>query len=114
MNPVPCFAALSRIRRRGYLTLLSCSFLLFGGKALAASLTDALDNATLIWRTSNEAPWFPQTTETYDGVDAAQSAPISDGEHSWIETTVTGPAPLSFWWKVSSELGYDRLQFLID
>ena len=31
-----------------------------------------------------------------------------------METTVTGPITLSFYWKVSSESGYDYLRFYID
>ena len=31
-----------------------------------------------------------------------------------METTVTGPGSLSFWWKVSSESGFDYLEFYIN
>ena len=42
------------------------------------------------------------------------SGTISDGQQTWIETTVVGPGPVAFWWMVGSELGYDQFQFLID
>ena len=38
-----------------------------------------------------------------------QSGAIGNSQTSWIETTVTGDGTLSFWWKVSSEDGYDWL-----
>jgi len=114
MNPAACSAASSRPRVSGISTLLACYVILFAPGMYAASLTDSLDNATLIWGTSSQAPWSDENTETHDGVDAAQSGLITHDEESWVETTVTGPGPLAFWWKVSSELGYDQLQFLID
>jgi hypothetical protein len=47
-------------------------------------------------------------------VDAAQSGLTGHGQESWCQTTVTGPGSLSFWWKVSSETGFDYLDFYID
>src|SRR6185436_7105091 len=49
----------------------------------------------------------------HDGVDAAQSGFLFDDEASWLQTTVTGPGQVSFRWKVSSEAGYDFVQFTI-
>src|SRR5204863_1272653 len=52
---------------------------------------------------------------THDGVDAGRSGTISNYEESWMQTTVTnGPGTLSFWWSVSSEPGYDYLEFYVD
>ena len=108
MSPAPRSVTFTRLRVPGLLLLL----MVFN--APAATLIDALDNPNLVWRTSTDAPWMAENTDAYDGTDAAQSGVILDDEQTWIETTVTGPAPLSFWWKVSSELGYDQFQFLID
>jgi len=80
----------------------------------AATLTDSLDNPQLVWSTGGNASWTAQSISTHDGVDAAQSGVVLDGQQSWIQTTVTGPAPLTFWWRVSSELNYDQFQFSID
>ncbi len=80
----------------------------------AVSLAEAVDRTNLVWSTGGNAVWLGQTTVTHDSVDAAQTGAIGDGQESWLETTVTGPGPLSFWWKVSSELGYDELEFSID
>lgn len=47
-------------------------------------------------------------------MSAAQSGAIDDSQESWIATEVTGPGTLTFWWKVSSESGYDWLRFYLD
>ena len=51
---------------------------------------------------------------THDGVDAARSGTITDNGVSRLETTVTGPATLSFWWKVDSEATFDFLNVEVD
>ncbi|MFB0525079.1 MAG: hypothetical protein ACETVZ_06025, partial [Phycisphaerae bacterium] len=61
-----------------------------------------------------DADWFYQTATYYYGADAAQSGNISHNQESWMQTTVQGPGTLSFWWKVSSEAGYDFLEFYVD
>ena len=75
------------------------------------TLGEALDAPLLAWSSGGSAPWTTQTSVTHDGVDAAQSGAISDSQETWLETSVVGPGPLSFWWKVSSESGYDYLEF---
>ncbi|HMP71938.1 MAG TPA: carboxypeptidase regulatory-like domain-containing protein [Kiritimatiellia bacterium] len=67
----------------------------------------ALDNDTLIWVTGGNAPWRGQEMFSHDGVDAAQSGLIADSQQTWLETTVTGPGTLSYWYQVSSEENYD-------
>jgi len=79
-------------------------------------LADALDGAGLVWSTGGDANWFSQTNTSHDAVDAAQSGDIGDSQSSWIETTVTGPGTVSFWWRVDSDdqIGYDYLEFSIE
>ena len=74
----------------------------------------AVDSPALVITTTAEVPWLGQITTTHDGVDAAQSGAIGDSQETWLETTVTGPGSLSFLWKVSSETGYDYLEFYLD
>lgn len=87
----------------------------------------ALDNADLAFTVGGDAPWVAETSVTHDGEDAAQSGGIAAHERSWIETTVSGPGVLTFWWKVScedtswkqlgpyhSDFSGDALQLLID
>jgi hypothetical protein len=101
--------------RTGTLTIAGQTFTVNqeGGPAII-SLGEAVDNLALEWSSVGDAVWFGQASQSLFGGDAAQSGPITDGQISWLQTTVTGPATLSFHWKVSSEEGYDTLQFLVD
>jgi len=72
---------------------------------------DLLDGTNFTWLTGGDAPWFGQNYISRDGVSAAQSGSILNGQESWVETTVSGPGILTFWWKVSSEANYDWLEF---
>ncbi|QJE95286.1 InlB B-repeat-containing protein [Luteolibacter luteus] len=76
------------------------------------SLPVALDN-NLSYNTAGDGIWTGQIVTSFDGVDAAQSAPIAHGQQSWMETTVNGSGQLGFAWKVSSQAG-DYLEFYID
>jgi len=77
------------------------------------TIGEAVDNTALTWTTGGNANWFGQSAVSFFEVDAAQSGLISDGQTSWVETSVTGPRTLSFYWKVSSEQGFDFLRFYI-
>jgi endonuclease/exonuclease/phosphatase family metal-dependent hydrolase len=79
--------------------------------AQTISLGDAVDAPQLTWTTGGNAVWSGQTNVTFDGQDAAVSGVITDSQESWLETSVTGPGALTFRWKVSSENGYDFLEF---
>lgn len=78
-------------------------------------LAEAVDAPQFTWSTGGDVPWFDQTSTTHDSTDAAQSGAIGDDQNSWIETTITGPGTLSFWWRVDSEdqFNYDYLEFSI-
>lgn len=78
------------------------------------ALVDAIDLAGAVITGGGDAPWFAQSTVTHDGVDTARSGAITDNQESWLQTTVTGPGTVDFWWKVSSEQNYDFLEFYID
>jgi hypothetical protein len=78
------------------------------------TLGEAVDNTALIWTTGGDAEWFGQTSDFYFDGDAARSGNVSSFQQSWIETTVTGPGVLSFYWKVSSSSGSQDLKFYID
>lgn len=60
---------------------------------------DAMEAPELTWRTLRNTPWSSQTALTSDGVDALRVADTSDQTASWIETTIDGPALLSFQWR---------------
>ncbi len=74
----------------------------------------ALNAPGLTWTTGGSAPWFSQSHTTYDGVEALQSGAIGHGQRSWLETTMTGPGWISFWWKASSQPNQDVLRLWIN
>ena len=77
------------------------------------SLATALDTNLSIC-TGGHADWALTTWPEYDGVDAARSGYLTDSQISEIQTTVSGSGTLSFYWKVSSEEYYDKLEFFVD
>src|SRR5437868_240716 len=72
----------------------------FGAKAQTVDipLADALDNGELTWKTSAQYPWVGETTLTHDGIDAATSPQLDPYTGTFLSTSVTGPARISFWW----------------
>ncbi|MDB6138186.1 MAG: hypothetical protein JWO94_1258, partial [Verrucomicrobiaceae bacterium] len=78
------------------------------------TLPAALDTPGRIWTSGGDQPWTGETTKTHDDVDAAQSGAITDNQTSTIETIVTGPGVLTYFWSVSSEKGYDFLRQSMD
>ena len=83
----------------------------------AVSLAEALDAPSLTWTTGGDANWEGQTALFHaldDNDDAAQSGEITHSQSTYIETTVSGPGAIDFYWSVSSEAGYDFLSFYVD
>ena len=78
------------------------------------SLAQATDTADWIWFNAGYAGWVGQTETSNDRVDAAESAPLVNGQTNWMQTEVLGPGAVSFWWKVSSETNRDRLRFIVN
>ncbi|HWX21851.1 MAG TPA: LamG domain-containing protein [Candidatus Binatia bacterium] len=58
----------------------------------------ALETTGLVWTTSGDSLWFVQTTNTHDGVSAAQSGSVTNAQTSTLSVTVTGPGTLTFYW----------------
>lgn len=85
--------------------LLALFFILSVRPVLAAELN---------YSYGGDADWFSQSATSHDGGEAHQSGAISHSESSWMETTVTGPGAIRFWWKVSSEYCCDLLRFSMD
>lgn len=78
-------------------------------------IANALNSGNIVsYFTWGAMPWIVQSITTHDGVSAMQSGAISHSQASVLEGVVDGNGTLSFWWKVSSELGYDFLRFYID
>ena len=88
-----------------------CSFtacaLLFAGlnllpsSACAQNFNSALNTTNLTWTTSGTGEgqgWSVETGTSLDGSAAESSSVLSSGSTSTLQTTVTGPGTLSFWW----------------
>ena len=81
---------------------------------LPNTLIEALDlNSDVIISSSNPS-WILQDVITYDGVDSAQAGQITHRESTTMTLEVSGPDRLTFFWRVSSEVGFDWLSFAID
>ena len=70
-----------------------------------------LGTSNLAWHTGGNAPWFGQTNISQSGSAAAQSGPVGANEESWLETTVTGPGILTFWWGIGSASWNSEVSF---
>ena len=77
------------------------------------SLANAVDCPDLAFTTGGSALWTSNSMYTAYGKDRAQSGAIGNSQSSWLQTRVTGPALVSFWWNVSSEKDRDELSFSI-
>jgi len=67
------------------------------------------------WRTGGDAPWSVTAAEAHSGLYSAQAGLIGDNESTYLEVTLeVGDGEVSFWYKVSSESGFDYLDFYID
>ncbi|MCB2187318.1 MAG: hypothetical protein KQJ78_12925 [Deltaproteobacteria bacterium] len=72
-------------------------------------LEDAVDVSNVELLTPVDYAWQPSAWSPHLGISSAQSAPIADGQASWMMVKVTGPGVLSFWWRASSQAGADTL-----
>ena len=85
------------------------------GYSTYADFNAALDCQGLTFTTGGDAAWFEQSDVVKTGETALRSGAISDGQRTWLETTVSGPGMVSFWWKASSEsVSYDYLSISVD
>ena len=84
---------------------------------LVANLADALDQPALAWNLDLSSPWTRvagAAPTTHDGTDAARSATIADNGSTGFSLIAAGAQVIRFWWKVSSEAGFDFLHFDLD
>jgi len=79
-------------------------------------LEAALDTTGLTWNTFGDANWSLETTNSHDGISAAQSGTVTNDQYSILETTVTGPGTLTFWWSTQTPADetFFNLEFDID
>lgn len=63
--------------------------------------------------TGGDANWYVATGLPHTGTRSARAGDVDDDETSWMTRSVSG-GPLSFWYRVSSEDGYDFFRFYVD
>jgi hypothetical protein len=88
--------------------------LLLTVNSAASLIAQAVDNTQLVFTTGGNLPWVTSTSSNHDGVDSVESGWITHSQQSWLETTVTGPAYIKFWFQLESEFGGDYFRFTID
>jgi hypothetical protein len=57
--------------------------------------------------------WFLQSAVIFQGTNAWQSGRITHNQSTVLQTVVQGPATVDFYWRVSSESGFDFLSLLV-
>ncbi len=74
------------------------------------------DFSSYSWTQGGEADWSVVDSESHDGTYSAKSGTVEDNEKSELSIDVDVPLDdqVTFWYKVSSEGGYDDLYFYID
>jgi subtilisin-like proprotein convertase family protein len=80
----------------------------------ASLIAQAVDNTQLVFTTGGNLPWTLSSSSNHDGVDSVESGWITHSQQSWLETVVTGPAYINFWFQLQSEFGGDYFRFTID
>jgi len=68
------------------------------------------------WSFAGDLDWQITDQEAYDGLQSAQSGTITDDQTTELvaEVELSNGGELSFWYKVSSESGWDFLRFYVD
>ena len=55
-----------------------------------------------------------ETTNSYDGVAAAQSGTMQDDQSSTLQTTIVGPGTITFYWETVGQDDNFDLEFVIN
>jgi hypothetical protein len=74
----------------------------------------AVDAPGLTFLKGGNAQWISEFGGAKVNASCGRSGVITHSRESWVQTTVSGPGTLRFWWKVSSEATYDFLEFWKD
>ena len=79
------------------------------------AVTDGFEGGALgpDYDTGGDRGWIVTSSSSHSGFYAARAGTITHGENSWL-TRDSGPGYLSFWYRVSSESGWDYFNFYID
>jgi hypothetical protein len=93
--------------------LVYANDLYFGFGLEGAATKSPFDPATASNWNAGGTAWTVDTSVTHDGVDSVK-AQTTDGQSTYREYSVIGPAVVDFWWKVSSEELYDTFSWSVN
>ncbi len=95
-----------------FIWLVFLGLMIAPSRIQAVTTPEALDGPGFSWALIGaNPPGAPTTvvTNTHDGIDSWQTGNITDNQNCGLRTTVIGPGTLSFWWRTSSEFGFDTM-----
>jgi alpha-tubulin suppressor-like RCC1 family protein len=84
-----------------YVVVASNAFGIANSAATFLDVVDvpqALGATNLTWFNPGLPVWFAEATNTHDGFAAAASGKLAYGQQNQLQTFVTGPGELTFWW----------------
>lgn len=81
-----------------------------------ATTIDGFESPTLdpAFQTGGTAPWTITTGSAHTGTRSVRAGVISHNQVTWLTRPVMGPGSVQFWYRVSSESGYDFFTFYVD
>ena len=99
----------------GKLAVLALSILFATSSVSGQTLGQALNATNLTWTTPFPNQWGFTTipSQTHDGGSAARSGNPPPSQSSILQTTVTGPGKITFWWNVS-DFASGNLSFTVN
>jgi hypothetical protein len=80
-------------------------------------VNEDFENTTyqVTWSTDGDAVWARDNTQSHTGSWSLKSGTISDNQASWLHVTPPeGANTFEFWYKISSEAGYDQFAVWTD
>ncbi len=79
------------------------------------TVNDGFERTTLgpDYTTGGNAPWVTSTSSYHTGARSAKAGTITHSQTTWMTRTASG-GNASFWYRVSSEPGYDYFNFYVD
>ena len=81
-----------------------------------STVNDGFENEIInpsFYTTGGAQPWYIAFGQGHSGIAAARAGAITHSQTTWLTRTVSG-GQLSFWYKVSSESGWDFFNFYVD
>ncbi len=75
---------------------------------------DGIDQPGLTWNTAGTAQWFAQSAEGCDGTDVVTSPVLTQGQTAEFFASVSGPATVSFYAKLSDASSSRQFRMLVD